>query len=135
MTNDPRSTLGDRLRHNIAEAERLKLAKLEREQREARERALKHRREVSEAFESIRGRITASIEEGSIPAPMRLPRVLDNDTSRWNTPITSAAHCDHAQWQEEMESWARREGLELLAVGDHDGGGMESWWNLVVKPR
>jgi hypothetical protein len=129
------ATLGERLKHNIAEAERLRLAKLEREQREARERELKHRREVSDAFDTIRRRIAASIEEGSIPAPMRLPKVLDNKTSRWDTPLTSPNHSDHAQWQEEMAAWAQREGLELSVVGDHDGGGMESWWNLVVRPR
>ncbi len=129
------ATLGDKLRANIAEAERQRLSREERENRAARERHERHRRQVTLAIDALKSRITSAIEEGSIPGPIRLPRSLDNDTSRWNTPITSPAHCDHGQWQEEMVSWARHHGLVLDAVSDHDGGGMESWWNLTVRPE
>ena len=127
-------TLGERLKQNIAEADRLRLAKEERENREARERRERHVREVTLAFDSIKSRVRASIEEGSIPQPMRLPRVLDNHTRSYQVPINSAGHQDYGVWQSEMETWAHEQGLVLEVVSEHDGMGMESWWTLKVKP-
>ena len=127
-------TLGQRLRQNIAEAERLRLNKEERASREARERRERHIREVSLALEGLKSKITSSIEEGSIPKAMRLPRVVDA-LAYSNTPITNFAHPDHHQWHEEMESWAESQGLVLEVFFEHDGMGMESWHSVKVSPR
>ena len=127
------TTLGEKLKHNIAEAERLRLDKEERANRAARERREQRMREVSQALDLIKSKISASIEEGSIPAPMRLPRCLDKPRFG-STPVTSADHELYDRWRSEMESWAKEQGLALGVVYDHDGAGMDSWWNLTVTP-
>lgn len=130
----PPATLGERLKHNIAEAERLRLSKEEQANRQARERREQHIREVSLAFDKLKQQVTASIEQGNIPRPIQLPSVLDNNTKSWETPITSADHSDHVQWVSEMRGWAHEQGLLMEVVYEHDGGGMRSWWSLKVTP-
>lgn len=126
-------TLGERLKQNIAEADRLRLEKQERENREARERRERHVREVTLAFDSIKSRVTSSILEGSIPKSIRLPRVLD-DPRRLNVSINRSGHQDYGLWQSQMETWAHDQGLVLDVVSEHDGMGVESWWALKVQP-
>lgn len=113
---------------------RLRLEKEERANREAREKRERRNREVILALDTIKSRITRSIEEGSIPNPMRLPRLLEQGLNRHNTYINNPGHQDYGLWQSQMETWAHEQGLELTVVADHDGMGIESWLNLVVKP-
>ena len=126
-------TLGERLKQNIAEADRLRLEKQERENREARERRERHVQEVTLALDSIKSRVTSSILEGSIPKSIRLPRVLD-DPRRLNVSINRSGHQDYGLWQSQMETWAHDQGLVLDVVSEHDGMGVESWWALKVQP-
>ena len=123
-------TLGDKLRQNIEAAERLRLSKEERANREAREKRERHEREVSVAFDRLKSKITAAIDEGSIPAPIRLPRYMDNSYY----PISDVKHNDHAQWVSEMHAWAAEQGLILTVINEHDSMGMESWWSVKVMP-
>jgi len=128
---NPQLSLGDKLRQNIEAAERLRLSKEERANREAREKRERHEREVSVALDRLKSKITAAIDEGSIPAPIRLPRIMDNSYN----PISHVKHTDHAQWVSEMHTWADAQGLLLDVVYEHDGMGMESWWSVKVTPK
>lgn len=130
----PQKTLGERLRENIELAERLRLDREEAASRALREKAERHRLAVSAAIQELQSRITRSISEGSVPKPLRLPTTL-NDARRYDTAISHANHSDHAQWCEEMVTWADAQGLSLTVFSEHDGGGMESWWSLKVSPR
>jgi hypothetical protein len=128
---NPQLSLGDKLRQNIEAAELLRLSKQERTNREARERRELHKREISLEFDRIKSKISAAIEEGSIPAPIRLPKIVHN----YQTPISSVQHDDHTQWVSEMHTWAAEQGLVLDVVYQHDGMGMESWWSVKVTPK
>lgn len=124
--------LGDKLRASMAEAERLRLSAIERADAQARERAALERQKVDAEFASLKDKITASISQGNIPAPIRMSPVLDNNT-RLDVSIQNKHHSLNCRWQEEMEHWATQEGLALTVRNDHDGA-MESWWSMVVKP-
>jgi hypothetical protein len=126
-------TLGDKLRASMAEAERLRLSAIERADRQARERAALERQKVHAEFELLKATITTSIEAGSIPAPIRVSAILDNK-AKYGVSILNKEHNLYDLWQSEMVSWATQQGLVLTVQHDHDGGGRESWWNLVVKP-
>jgi hypothetical protein len=128
---NPQLSLGDKLRQNIEAAERLRLSKEERSNREAREKRERHEREVSVAFDRLKSKITAAIDEGSIPAPIPLPKIVHN----YQISIISGHHNDHAQWLSEMHTWAAEQGLILDVVYEHDGMGMESWWSVKVAPK
>jgi hypothetical protein len=127
---NPQLSLGDKLRQNIEAAELMRLNKEERVNREARERRELRMREVSLEFAKIKIKIIAAIEQGSIPAPIRLPRFMDNSYN----PISHVKHNDHAQWVSEMHTWAAEQGLILTVINEHDGMGMESWWSVKVMP-
>lgn len=127
------TTLGHKLRASMAEAERLRLSALEQIRQQARERAEKPRQAVDPAIVCLKARITASINYGSIPAPIRMRPALD-DKTRYGVSIQDPQHELYDLWQAQMETWAQQEGLVLQVQHAHDVGGMESWWNLVVKP-
>lgn len=124
--------LGDKLRASMAEAERLRLSAIERADAQARERAALERQKVHAEFAALKAQITTSIETGSIPAPIRMSAILDNKAKCVSIP--NKEHNLYELWQSEMVSWATQQGLVLTVHYAHDGGGMESWWNLVVKP-
>ena len=127
-------SLGDKLRANMAEAERLRLSAIERADRQARERAALERQKVHAEFDLLKAKITQSIEAGSIPPPMPMSASLDNK-AKYGVCILNKEHNLYELWQSEMVSWATQQGLVLIVHFAHDGDvGMESWWNLVVKP-
>ena len=127
-------TLGERLRENIDTAERLRLDREQAASAALREKAERHRRAVSAAIQELQSRITHSINEGSIPKPLRMGRIL-NDAMNYDTSITNSRHSDHEQWCAEMITWADAQGLSLNVYAAHDGAGMEGWWELKVSPR
>lgn len=124
--------LGDKLKANADRKERAKLDMIARAARAEQEKTALHQGEVRIALERLRLLTIRDIEEGKVPSPIKLPRVLDNDVSSWQTPITSSNHRDHQQWLDEMVAWAAQEGLRLKVEHAHDGMGISSWWNLVV---
>lgn len=130
------NTLGNRLRHNIAEALRLKLEREEREARKKSEREEQHRRRVSVAIDQMKQTISEKIMSGASLEPVRLLRVLEFNSTpgRWGVLITDPDHANYQQWQEEMVPWAKEQGLVLEVVDEHDGMGMESWQSLKVTP-
>jgi hypothetical protein len=127
-------TLGERLRENMDTAERLRLDREAAASRELREKAERHRLAVSAAIQELQSRITRSINEGSIPKPMRLPKTL-HDYQQYDTAVSHASHTDYDQWCAEMITWADAQGLTLNVYAAHDGAGMEGWYELKVSPR
>ena len=127
-------TLGERLRENMDTAERLRLDREQAASAALREKAERHRLAVSAAIQELQSGITRSINQGSIPKPLRMGRDL-NDTMNYDTSITNSRHSDHDQWCAEMVPWADAQGLSLNVYAAHDGAGMEGWWELKVSPR
>lgn len=127
-------TLGERLRENMDTAERLRLDREQAASPALRQKAERRQQEVFLAILELQSRITRSINEGSVPKPMRLPRNL-NDARRYDINIAQTHHGDHAQWCAEMVPWADAQGLSLNVYAAHDGAGMEGWWELKVSLR
>lgn len=131
--NEDGRPLGARLRENIRRREDERQEKERRQRLEEERRRNEHREKCLSWFNGWIARVGDEIATGGVPGPVRLPRLLDG-RERWKMNVSDPGHDDHWLWREHMDPWARREGIVLRIEHDHDGVGMESWWNLVVSP-
>lgn len=124
--------LGDKLKQSIADAERKRLDAEERANRAAREKAERERKAMYDALMAVRETIISSIEDGNIPKPIKLNKNIFGYGS--GLPIANTQHPAHYIFQEVLFDWAWHEGLSVQVVSNHDGMGMESWWEIKVSP-
>ena len=125
-------TLGDKLKKNIEDAERKRLDAEERANRIAREKAERERKAMHKALMEVRNTFIASIEDGNIPKPIRLSKSLFGYGG--GVPFANTTHPAHYIFQQVLSDWAHEVGLCVRVVSNHDGGGMESWWEVHVSP-
>lgn len=131
-TDDVRS-LGARLKENIQRKEEAQRLEVLRRLREEERKKSEHREKCLAWFDGWAARVSDTIASGGIPESTRLPRLLAGRES-WKMNISNPGHDDHWLWRENILPWATKEGLCLKLVHDHDGMGMESWWDLSVRP-
>lgn len=132
-------TLGDQLKANI------------RNQSDAEERAEAARRAQAAAVQreieaKVKGFLTraqthiaGAIEAGDKPRPIRIDHSSEFDSYRWpSKPDTRLTFADvmpeFRSLTQDFDRWMADNGLAYSLVPDHDGVGVHSWHNLVVRP-
>lgn len=131
--------LGEQLKANLArseaEANRIRLA----QEAAACEEARKKLEAVEQFFEQARREIVGSISAGEIPKPIKMGKSgtahsgLSSILQMYQTrQITDPGHEYHFAWAE-FATWAKDNGLVVKLEYAHDGVGIESWHELVVK--
>lgn len=93
---------------------------------------------VEKLFERFKAHLLKSVESGAFPKPLRLtqPESSALNTLSWGTTSLGPAprHFAFALWQR-LTIWADSEEILIAWKFGHDGGGRDSWWDLVVaKP-
>jgi hypothetical protein len=126
-------TLGEKLKQQNAErAAREAAAERAKEMKKTAEEKLFLAR-VSVFLDYVRDSFIERVEAGNAIKPFRIKDSLmpyEKGMRRLlNDPMHPARHV-----YAEFEKWIESEGLEVEFVQDHDGMGMESWYNLVIRP-
>jgi hypothetical protein len=123
--------LGDKLKSTIAAREEAARVEAELKRRREDEKSHRERARIIEWLDSWKRDVCDTITVGKEPKPVRIPR----DVSNYSTgPINLPKH-PHHDLLRAYEEWAVAEGMELCVVSNHDGGGMESWWEIAVRAR
>jgi hypothetical protein len=123
--------LGDKLKNTIsAREEAARLAEEEKRRRED-EKNRRERAKIVEWLRDWKSDTISAIEKGHEPLSVPLPRYV-NDYSTGSIGLPKHPHHDLIL---PFMDWALAEGLELCVVSNHDGGGMESWWEISVRAR
>jgi len=130
MTNKTES-LGFRLSRTIrkqdGDKERARLAMLEaqRVKKEAEERR------VRVFLTSFKEELTKQIMGGHRPRGKKMPH---NFMSNRNAPIYSTLHEHHFIFAD-FTDWLNDNDLQYQITNEHDGMGMDSWYEILVTPK
>lgn len=126
------TSLGERLK---AQNEARAAAAAEEERRKAEkvdEKARKERRECERFFRDFQEDIVADIEADK---PVRVKKIkLMTALYANGKPISVREHPNHEVWLA-FKAWLDENGLDVSVVDQHDGVGIESWYELQVKPK
>lgn len=121
--------LGDKLKNTIAAREEAARVEADRKRREAEEKTRRERAKILEWLRDWKTDTIHAIETGHEPKPVRIPRYVgDYSTGSIGLP----RHPHHDLFLPFLD-WAKEEGLDLVILDNHDGGAMESWWEISVK--
>lgn len=130
-------SLGERLKTINAQTEADRVAKATRDEAARNAKAAAELAKVQGFFDDGKRDIISAIELGKKPKGLRMPSNIGTlvESYRWTEKngMAAAGHKYHCVWQEFLE-WAHSNGLEANLEYGWDGGGMESWHTLVVKP-
>jgi len=121
--------LGDKLKSTIAAREEAARVEAELKRRREDEKSRRERAKILEWLRDWKTDTIHAIENGHEPVSVRIPRYV-NDYSTGSIGSTKHPHHDLLL---PFLSWAQEEGLDLRILSNHDGGGMESWWEISVK--
>jgi hypothetical protein len=121
--------LGDKLKSTIAAREEAARVAAERKRREAEEKTRRERAKILEWLRDWKTDTIHAIENGHEPVSVRIPRYV-SDYSTGSIGNTKHPHHDLLL---PFLDWAKEEGLDLRILPNHDGGGMESWWEISVR--
>lgn len=127
-------TLGARILANMEDAQRhpIKAAR-----KKAAEAGSEKEFAVAELlFERFKEHVTSAVDAGGRPKPMTLTgaEMSALHTYNWqsNALGPSKSHFAFPLWQE-LANWGDSEGIVITWRFGHDGGGVESWWDLCVN--
>jgi len=123
--------LGDKLKGTVAAREEAARVEAERKRREAEEKTRRERAKILEWLRDWKNVTIHAIETGHEPKPVRIPRYV-NDYSTGSIGLPKHPHHDLLL---PFLDWAKDEGLDLRILPNHDGGGMESWWEISVRSK
>ena len=93
---------------------------------------LARKQEIQAQLETYKRQISDAVYAGTVFKSVKLPKkwtLYSNDAQS----IAHPNHPDNHLWVD-FEEWARGEDLDVDCEYAHDGMGMESWYNLTVKP-
>ena len=118
--------LGDKLKSTIAAREEAARVAEELKRRQAEEKTRRERAKILEWLRDWKTDTIHAIENGHEPVPVRIPRYVGI------VSIGNTRHPHHDLLRPFLD-WAKEEGLDLRILPNHDGGGMESWWEICVS--
>lgn len=142
------TSLGERLKAINAQTKAQQAEKLLREKAEADAKFAAEVETIRQFFMSARSHVERAIEAGRAPTPFKLGRGNHNEaasilkTYKWpNKPIGGTELRAGAFWPAdffslwlEFERWLTENDLSAEFDYCYDGGGIESWYELVVTP-
>jgi len=151
-------SLGDQLRNNIQVRKEAKAAANRLKNRQAQAEFERRQAIAATFFEKAKAQFTEKIQGGAVPSDLRIQvgghlytshlidthtefaKIFDGyshittDTPKGRQPQPKSLHTEYAQLWGDFQLWAQSNGLVAHWEPAWDGGGMDSWWILVVFP-
>lgn len=138
-------SLGDILRNRLQAEKDDKLVKLEREARDAGEKAQRELRTIVEFFEDAKKVFTQNILDGVATTQIQVGKcsisrpglnlAVESSLQTFQTIQVNDPHHKYFPVWDDFAIWASSNGLKPLWKFAHDGGGMASWRLLSVEPN
>lgn len=141
-----RQSLGKALREQQEMNEEERFMEAAQRERERNEKAAEKYRQVKDFFERAKKSFERQIvEEGSVaplvsgyrePASSHFQDTLKG-TPKYGTKVPNLCNPTSPYFDiwKDICDWAKNSDLSIEVAYTHDGGGIESWYNFVVKPR